>query len=360
VGGLDDARIIPLVFETQTLPFPLPGMSDVMPYRSSRFAALTQDELEAYRAAWRTHLRDTLADFRPDVIHSHHYWLLSALVKDVAEDIPVVTHCHGTGFRQLALCPHLADEVRTGCRRNDRFVVLHEGHATVLSEAGISPKRIRVVGSGFRPKIFHTANRPASPGPIVTYAGKLSNAKGVQWLLEAVKRLAERIPELELNVAGSGTGEEAEAIRERIETTNHVVLHNHLDQPDLAELFRRSAVFVLPSFYEGLPLVLVEAAACGCRLVSTALPGVVDQLAPHLGSALELVAPPSMASTDQPIAEDLPAFVERLEQAIEIALGKPAVQAPDQLVVGMTWEAVFQKVADVWRDAISGQASSLQ
>mgnify|MGYP000532501899 CR=1 FL=1 len=44
------------------------------------------------------------------------------------------------------------------------------------------------------------------------------------------------------------------------------------DQPALAELMRRCAVLVLPSFYEGVPLVLAEARACGCRLVATDLP----------------------------------------------------------------------------------------
>ena len=56
---------------------------------------------------------------------------------------------------------------------------------------------------------------------------------------------------------------------------------------------RRSTVCVLPSFYEGLPLVLVEALACGCRLVATDLPGVVDELAPRIGAALELVELPT-------------------------------------------------------------------
>ena len=61
-------------------------------------------------------------------------------------------------------------------------------------------------------------------------------------------------------------------------------------QPQLAALMGRCHAFVLPSFYEGLPLVLAEARACGCRLVATALSGVVSQLAPPLGEDLLLRA----------------------------------------------------------------------
>ena len=97
------------------------------------------------------------------------------------------------------------------------------------------------------------------------------------------------------DVAGSGAGEEADRLRTRmLAMAPTVVLHGQLSQAALAELMRTCAVFVLPSFYEGLGLVLVEALACGCRLVATALPGVQEQLAPLLGPALQKVAMPRM------------------------------------------------------------------
>ena len=71
-------------------------------------------------------------DFKPQIIHSHHIWLVSSLIKDLAPTTPVVTHCHATGLRQMELVPRLADEVRSGCARNDAFVVLHQGHADEL------------------------------------------------------------------------------------------------------------------------------------------------------------------------------------------------------------------------------------
>jgi glycosyltransferase involved in cell wall biosynthesis len=135
-----------------------------------------------------------------------------------------------------------------------------------------------------------------------------------------------------------------------------VVLHGQLSQTELAELMRRSTVCVLPSFYEGLPLVLVEALACGCRLVATDLPGVVDELAPRIGNALKLVELPAMAAVDTPVEAALPAFVDRLTQGLQRALGAPPLGDPTETIpealTAFTWGAVFERIERVWRQVI--------
>jgi glycosyltransferase involved in cell wall biosynthesis len=351
-GGLDPDRIHPLVFGTGELDFPVPGMSDVMPYSSTRFSEMTLVQLDTYRSAWRDHLKQVIAGFRPDVIHAHHVWLLSSLLKDVAPEILVVNQCHATGLRQMTLCPHLADEVKAGCSRNDRFLVLHRGHAEQLARVlNIPHDRIHVVGAGYREDLFHTDGDEGRKDDALLYIGKYSAAKGLPWLLDAVERLAERVPGLELHVAGSGAGSEAEALRQRMETmAPTVVLHGQVEQSKLASLMRRCSVCVLPSFYEGVPLVLVEALACGCRLVSTRLPGVVDQLVPHLGPFIELVPLPRLVGADSPVPEDLPAFVDDLTETIEIVLDRPALDNRGLTIAlePFTWDAVFRRVERVW------------
>ena len=357
VHGLDSSRVRPLVFDSDALPFALPGMSDVMPYRSLRFSEMTSGQLSAYSDAWRDHVADAIEEFQPDVIHSHHVWLVSSLVKDVTQSVPVVTHCHGTGLRQLELCPELALSVHSGCSRNDAFLLLHAGHANALrTELGVAADRMSIVGSGFRDDVFHDRGRPPRCGPVVTYAGKLSNAKGVPWLLEAVEQLSRQIPDLVLNVAGAGSGIEADAIRERMNEMENIEFHGQLTPEQLADLLRRSSMFVLPSFYEGLPLVLIEAAACGCRIVATALPGVVDQLQPVLGNSLELVPLPRLESADRPVDADLPDFVDGLARAIAVALTKGLHGTDSHGVARMTWDSVFEKIEAVWRRLIADRS----
>lgn len=354
VGGLEPERIEPLRFGAgdAELPFPVPGMSDVMPYPSTRFSAMTPEELAFYRERWCTHLGDVLARFRPDVIHAHHAWIVGSLLRDLAPETPIVLHGHGTALRQLELCPHLVDEVTAGCRRADRFALLHDDHARRYGEAyGLSAEQVAVVGAGYREDLFHAQDRTGGATPTLVYAGKLSRSKGLPWLLDAVERLAPSQPDLRLHVAGSGAGGESDALRARMRAlAPHVVAHGQLGQAELGELCRSAAVFVLPSFSEGLPLVLVEALACGCRLVATRLPGVVSGLAAPLGDALELVDPPRMLRVDEPDPSDLPVFVDALAAALDRALHRgPVGAATPSGLERFTWGAVFGRVETLWR-----------
>jgi glycosyltransferase involved in cell wall biosynthesis len=350
VGGLDPPNIHPLYFEQGDLDFPVPGMSDVMPYRSTRFSSMSEDQLHRYRSAWKRHIKSLVDTFKPGVIYAHHVWIMSSLIKEAAPNTPTVVRCHATGLRQMKLCPHLAEEVRTGCARCDAFVVLHKGHAEELTRMlGVPEDRIHVSGAGYRDELFHAEGRAEDSAKRLIYIGKYSAAKGLPWLIEAFERLKARHPDLELHVAGSGAGRESAAIEQRMQALSPGVrMHGQLEQAALANLMRQCSVCVLPSFYEGVPLVLVEALACGCRLVATELPGVMDQLVPHLGTALERVALPRLEGPDTPMKEDLPLFVDRLESAIEKALSRGPIIDPAALEP-FTWRAVFRRVEKVWQ-----------
>ena len=353
VGGLPAERITTVEFGEGELTFAVPGMSDVMPYESSRFRDLDDEQWNSYRCAWLASLERCVARVRPDVIHAHHVWVVSSLMKDIAADVPVVTHCHATGLRQLELCPHRAGDVRRDVARNERFVVLGAGDADALcAKLGIDPARVTVVGAGYRQEVFHT--KPSGPrGATLAYAGKLSEAKGVGELCEAFARLRTARPDAHLHVAGGGAGPEADALRARLAALGpSVTLHGHVAPPDLAEIFSRSAVCVLPSFYEGLPLVLVEAAASGCRLVATALPGIVQTIAPHLRGVLHLVEMPQLAGLDRPDPAAAPKFVENLARALQVVLAMPPPALAADALAPFTWRAVFERVEGVWRELL--------
>lgn len=358
VGLLTTEAIHPLRFQGDEghaagadLNFPIPGMSDVMPYPSTVFSTLNTEKLATYRRVWHEHLEKIIQKFQPEIIHSHHIWLVSSLLKDVAPHVPVLTTCHATGLRQMKLCPHLAAEVITGCRRNDHFFVLRNDQRSQLAQIlGISEQKITVAGAGFRSEIFHPNHSPSRKD--LLYVGKFSHAKGLPWLLDAFENLQFKQPDLRLHIAGGGSGAEAEDLRTRMNSmAPAVIMHGMLDQENLAHLMRQCRICVLPSFYEGVPLVLVEAAACGCLLVSTRLPGVVEQIAPVLGDALKMIPLPRLQNIDQPVAGDLPLFTENLEAAISTCLNTAAAPIPD--LDSLSWSRVYQRVETVWKQFTS-------
>lgn len=361
VGDLPPADVFPVTFGPDAsgaadLPFPLPGMSDVMPYPSSVWSSLDADRLEQYRRVWRRQLERVIARFRPDLVHAHHVWLVSSLLPEVAPGLPLVLTCHATGLRQMELCPHLVPEVLAGCRQADHiFALRRDQQEKLVTLLGIDPARISLAGVGFREDLFHP-DPGVTPDPdALLFVGKFSHAKGLPWLLDALENLRQHHPTAVLHLAGGGAGAESEELDRRLTRLGPaVVRHGQLNQENLAHLMRRCRVCVLPSFYEGVPLVLAEAAACGCRVVATDLPGIREQLAPCLGHRLTLVPLPPLQGIDRPAPAGLPRFTRDLERALAAALlpDPPAGDLPPPDLDSLTWKAVFDRIETIWRDLV--------
>jgi len=214
---------------------------------------------------------------------------------------------------------------------------------------GIPDDRVDIVGGGYDDGLFSWGTKPPPPPVHLLYAGKISCAKGVDLLLESCRRLAGE--PLHLHLAGSGTGEEAAtclALAKDMGIT--VTVHGKIDQLSLAALMRSCHVFVLPSLYEGLPLVLLEALACGCRVVTTELPGCRELLAAAGPNLAAFVPLPSRMRVDSLYPEDRDDFEIRLAQAI-LAMARRVEASPEPrqqearaITSASTWGAVFERV----------------
>ena len=350
-----DVRWFPARFQSEELPFPVVGMSDVMPYPSTRWQDLTEPMLAQWRAAFTRQIATAIEEFRPDAILSHHVWLLSGLVKELAPHVPMLTFCHGTGLRQLDLARQLAPAAVESCRHLPHvFALTGAQRESIASRYGVPAARIAVTGGAYdHSTFFAPATPPATDELRVAYAGKLSMAKGLLPLLEAWDALPCELAPCSLTLAGSATGPQADAIRARAARCRHPVhLPGALPQRELAELFRRSHVFVLPSYYEGLPLVLVEALACGARAVCTDLPGVRHWCGPAICDRVRWVELPALRTIDEPDPAGLPAFTARLRDAIVAQLVAARAGVPldaaclENFLRPRTWEGLFDRIEE--------------
>ena len=350
-GLPESVRFEPVLFETQALPFPVVGMSDEMPYRSTPYGALDPEALRRWERAFEEALRTAVETFKPDIILSHHLWLLTALVRRWFPEIPVVAFSHGSDLRQMAMDADKGGRVRSACRSLDRIMALNSFQKELIGRGcGIEPERISVVGAGYDSRCFHEAGDGSKAAGSIVYAGKISEAKGVGILLDAFEHLRAKRPEARLFLAGSGSGAGYELLSARARAMKGVSLLGPLPQPELAGLFRRSDVFALPSFYEGLPLVLVEAAACGMKLAVSGLGGLGDWLGEKMleSGGAELVALPAMLSVDRPDPRHVGEFARRFARTLMGQLDRPETPEADaarrEFVQGKSWESIFEKV----------------
>jgi glycosyltransferase involved in cell wall biosynthesis len=142
-------------------------------------------------------------------------------------------------------------------------------------------------------------------------------------LLDAMAALARSHPEARLTLVGDGPDRAAlEARAAELGLENRVTFAGYRDQDGVAEALAGSDIFVLPSFAEGLPVVLMEALAARCAVVATRIAGI-PELVRHGETGL-LVPPGEAAALAQAVAQllDDPALRARLAEA-----GRAAVEA---------------------------------
>ena len=347
-----DIQLFPVVFKTPDLPFPICGMSDEMPYESTRYCDLNEEMSLRLMDAFRSTLREAVASFQPDVILCHHLYFLAALIREMFPDIPVYGQCHGSDLRQIRKNSWQRDWITSQIRKLDGVFALHTQQKETIGEIfGIPENRIYVLGTGYNSDVFHLDEevKRQHTGKIrLIFAGKLSEKKGLFSLLRAMKLLREP-QRYELILAG-GWGNEAEYAQIRClaeQAPCSVTFAGKLTHQQLAQEMNQSDIFILPSFYEGLPLVLIEAMACGLKTVCTDLPGIrpwLDAAIPDNGTIF--VAPPRMHNEDEPFTEDLPLFEERLRDAIEAANNQPAPKM--ELVRQLSWDGLCKKYCTIW------------
>lgn len=353
---MPDVVVYEVLFETRDYPYKIPGMSDVMPYESSVFSTLTPDEITMYFGHFKQGILRAVEEIKPSFILSNHLWAATAAAVEAVEGIvegkrpQIYGICHGTDIRQMQLAPNFKNRVLNGCRQLDAALCLSNEQAVWVNKAyGLHEKHIKVIGTGYDNHTFcesHLEKASISSPVQLVYAGKLSNSKGVVELLKAFKGIAHK--GFSLSLAGGGTGEEAETIMSAIEATVGADYVGRLSQQELAALFNRASILVLPSFYEGLPLVVIEALACGMKVVVNELSGLREWLGDTINNSgrITYVEMPRIIEPDICMPDDEEAYVWRLANAIEqsAACDGDVTPAFREDIVSRSWSGVFNNV----------------
>lgn len=342
-----------VVFPNADCDFPLPGMSDVMPYRSTVYGEMTPTMIANWRRAFTATIKQALAEFQPDVILCHHLWFLTSLVCQLAT-VPVYAFCHGTDLRQANQHPALKDRYVTNLDRLQQiFALSHLEKQRIQAVYGLPADKITVIGGGYDPAIFNPQGREAHTNIEVVYAGKIAAAKGVFALMPVFDRLSKKYPQARLTLVGN-VGPVAKQRLAPYLQNPQIHLRPAVPQRQLADLYRHSDIFVLPSYYEGLALSAIEALACDLRVVITTIPALQEQLGPLVNNSglISYVDLPRIVNQDEPVKADLPAFYDRLQAALEKQLtavkeGQPFPTAVRTAIQSNSWPRLIQRIQQI-------------
>jgi glycosyltransferase involved in cell wall biosynthesis len=205
--------------------------------------------------------------------------------------------CHGPGAPGLLVTSHGADLYALRARPLQwlkRWVAKRAGALTVVSAAmagvlaglGADPRKIQVrpMGVDMRSRFVADPDQPRASEELL-FVGRLVEKKGLTHLLAAMPAVLAQRPGCRLSIAGFGPEEAALRAQTRaLGLEASVDFLGAVAQEALPALYRRASVFVAPFVeassgdQEGLGLVMVEAAACGCPVVASDLPAVRDVL----------------------------------------------------------------------------------
>ena len=311
-------------FQGKDISFPIVGMSDIMPYDNTLYKNMTDEMIESWQKAFREKLIQARETFKPDVVITHHLWILSSMVCDIFENVKVLGVCHNTDIRQAEKNPAMKDKYVKSLGKLDKILALSSGVIDGIANIYNYPVgKIVNIGAGYNEKIFYPAEKYEKNDNVkILYAGKFDESKGFFELIKAFRLLEKKDTKVELELIGNLKDEDRSRVESLVGDSKRIRIYNAVDQVHLGEIMRHKDIFILPSYFEGLGLIAVEALGSGLRVVATEIEGLIEFLGEKINNSeiIEYVKMPTIYDTDKAVEEEKPAFIERLVETLEIMI----------------------------------------
>src|SRR3954470_1355802 len=307
-----------------------------------------------------------------DLVHSHTWYANAAgLLASLVHGAPHVVTAHSLEPRR----PWKADQLAGGYRLSswvertaylaaDGVIAVSRGMRDDVLDAypDLDPARVHVVGNGVDAEAYRPVHDPdvvrslgVDPDrPYALFVGRITRQKGVVHLLRA----AEQLPAdagLVLCAGAADTPAErqqvADAVAELQSRRNDVVwIEQMLPREQLVPLITGATVFVVPSVYEPLGIVNLEAAACGTAVVASAVGGIPE------------VVDDGRTGLLVPYDADRPAeFAAGLAARISDLLADPARAASmgaagrERVLAEFGWPAIAQHTVQVYETVLAAR-----
>lgn len=314
-------------------------------------------------------IRRLYARERPDLVH--HFTIKSVILGALAARLADISTCvnsvDGMGYiftsdslKACLLRPPVRALLRLALSGpNSRLILQNPDDQTAFQQAGlIDPYRIHLICSvGVDIEQFQPGHCPVSTAnPLkILLASRLLWEKGIGEYVAAARQLRQEGLAVECLLAGNpDPGNPASISPEQLAAWRQegdVTLLGHVD--DMPALLARTDIAVLPSYREGVPRSLIEAAACGLPLIASDVPGCREIVQPGVnGLRVPARDAAALAAAICQLYHD-PLARQRMGQA---SRAKVLAEFDERIVFEQTW-AVYEELFNYRR--ANGSASNL-
>ncbi len=218
-----------------------------------------------------------------DVIHAHDWMTFKAAVNaKLASQKPLIVHVHATEYDRSAGHPNPAvlDYERYGLENADLVIAVSNYTKNIIMDKyGIPEKKIRVIHNAVEktPITLSLKNESQFEEKTILFLGRLTIAKGADYLLKAAQKVIQIYPTVKFVFVGKG-----EMIKELIDLSidlgisQNVVFTGWLNHKQVDEAYRRADLFVMPSITEPFGLTALEAMRNGTPVLISRQSGVSE------------------------------------------------------------------------------------
>jgi glycosyltransferase involved in cell wall biosynthesis len=215
--------------------------------------------------------------------------------------------------------------------------------AEELREYGLNPDHINVVGNGVDEKAFSPSPNRKPAETYVLYTGVLRARKGLVDLIACARQVCKVSSDVRFFICGRGPLlHDLERKARKVGLQRRIVFLGYLERDRLIQVYQNAAVHIVPSHYEGLPTVLLEAMSCGLPVVATNIGGNNEVISSGLnGFLVPPRRPEEMANSVLRLLAD-PALRERIGRAARETIEKR-----------YTWDIIADNIVKCYESLLS-------
>lgn len=216
---------------------------------------------------------------RPDIVHIHSsfgpsfYRKMPFILWSARMGIPIINHIHGAEFdtfyeKASARKQKLVRNIYNKC---NQLIVLSEEWKERMKQI-VPEEKIEIIENYC--KIPETIIWEKKNPTQVLFLGELGQRKGCYDIPDILEQAIRKVPPLSLIMAGDGEMNQVKQAFEEKHLLERVIFPGWVRGEQKEQLLRESAIFLFPSYHEGMPMAVLEAMSYGLGIVTTEVGGI--------------------------------------------------------------------------------------